>query len=82
VLASSGLAPEVFRRFAKLTQGTRRALRLGLADLALGMESTGLRLSFSLPAGAYATSVLRELLWTTEAGEDPGREAEEGGDPA
>jgi tRNA pseudouridine13 synthase len=53
---------------AGLTQD-RRALRLGVSDLAWQWEGTGeLVLSFSLPAGAYATSVLREVLLTTRTG--------------
>jgi len=41
----------------------RRALRLGVTDLAWQWEPSGeLVLTFSLPAGAYATSVLREVL--------------------
>ena len=42
----------------------RRALRLPVRDLAWSREAAGIRLAFSLSAGAYATSVLRELiLW-------------------
>jgi tRNA pseudouridine13 synthase len=53
---------------AGLTQD-RRALRLGVSDLAWQWEGAGeLVLSFSLPAGAYATSVLREILLTTRTG--------------
>ncbi|HET7315009.1 tRNA pseudouridine(13) synthase TruD [Salinisphaera sp.] len=40
----------------------RRALCLPVADLAAEVAGRDLRLSFSLPAGAFATSVLRELV--------------------
>jgi tRNA pseudouridine13 synthase len=40
----------------------RRALRVPVADLVAEPVADGLRLSFSLPAGAYATTVLRELI--------------------
>ena len=41
----------------------RRALRLGVTDLAWQWGPSGeLLLTFSLPAGAYATSVLREVV--------------------
>jgi tRNA pseudouridine13 synthase len=40
----------------------RRALRLAVQDLEGERDDEGLRLSFSLPAGGYATSVLRELI--------------------
>lgn len=69
VLTRSGLEPRVFGRFAKLTQGTRRALRVGLADLEHRIGPDGLELRFSLPAGAYATSVLREFVLLDEPGQ-------------
>lgn len=40
----------------------RRALRVPVRDLAWGLSDDGLALTFSLPAGAYATAVLRELV--------------------
>lgn len=51
-----------------LTQA-RRALRVRVADLKSSMEAGDtLVLRFSLPAGAYATSVVRELLVTDTGG--------------
>ena len=45
----------------------RRALRLPVADLAWQFPAAeSVQLSFSLPAGAYATSVLRELVSVAE----------------
>ncbi|MCF1182711.1 tRNA pseudouridine(13) synthase TruD [Marichromatium gracile] len=49
-LAAAGLAQE------------RRALRLPVFDLVAEQVDGGVRLAFELPAGAYATAVLRELL--------------------
>ena len=47
--------------FAGLKQ-ERRALQLRVADLAWSFDAEhSLSLTFSLPPGAYATSVLREL---------------------
>jgi tRNA pseudouridine13 synthase len=40
----------------------RRALRVRVRDLAWQLDDAGLELAFELPAGAYATAVLRELL--------------------
>lgn len=40
----------------------RRALRVPVADLEADRVADGLTLSFSLPAGSYATTVLRELI--------------------
>jgi tRNA pseudouridine13 synthase len=42
--------------------GDRRPLRVPLADASVEAKDQGLLLSFSLPKGAYATAVLRELL--------------------
>ena len=47
----------------------RRALRLGVADLVWEWGSASeLVMTFSLPAGAYATSVLREVILNTLTG--------------
>jgi tRNA pseudouridine13 synthase len=40
----------------------RRSLRLAVRELQWNWSAAGLRLSFSLTAGAYATAVLRELV--------------------
>ena len=45
-------------------QASRRALRLYPADLEWGFEDDTLELSFILPPGTYATTVLREVLLT------------------
>lgn len=46
---------------------SRRGLRLYPAGLESELDDDSLRLEFSLPAGAYATSVLRELVTVTDA---------------
>lgn len=43
-------------------RGERRALRMPLRELDWSLEGHVLRLSFLLPPGSYATSVLRELM--------------------
>jgi tRNA pseudouridine13 synthase len=45
----------------------RRSLRLRPAGLESELDNDSLKLEFSLPAGAYATSVLRELVNVTDA---------------
>jgi tRNA pseudouridine13 synthase len=40
----------------------RRALRVNVQDLQWQFEPALLELSFTLPAGSYATSVLREII--------------------
>ncbi len=62
VLAEAGLTPEVFFGFSKLLQGTRRHNVVYLDDLAAESQPEGLRLTFSLPAGSYATVLLREIM--------------------
>ena len=44
-------------------ESARRALRVPLADLSVAFEATDrLIVSFALPAGAYATMAMRELV--------------------
>ena len=42
--------------------GTRRHNLVYLDDLAAAWEPDGLRLTFTLPAGSYATVLLREVM--------------------
>ncbi|NOR18820.1 MAG: tRNA pseudouridine(13) synthase TruD [Xanthomonadales bacterium] len=48
-------------------QASRRSLRLNVVGLEWGFANDELELSFVLPPGAYATTVLREILIATEA---------------
>ncbi|MDH5643379.1 MAG: tRNA pseudouridine(13) synthase TruD, partial [Gemmatimonadota bacterium] len=43
-------------------RGERRPLRVPLTDLDWSLDGSVLTITFSLPPGAYATSVLRELM--------------------
>ena len=63
-LAAFELTDSSFNGFGKLLQGTRRHNLIYLADLAADVEPDGLRVSFTLPAGSYATVLLREFLKT------------------
>ncbi len=58
VLADLGLAPDRFRS----QKGTRRPLRVRVADPAVAAAPGGAWLAFACPAGAFATSVVREVL--------------------
>jgi tRNA pseudouridine13 synthase len=60
-LASFALTPAAFAGFGKLVQGTRRHNLVYLDDLTTRWEPQGLRLTFTLPAGCYATMLLREI---------------------
>lgn len=61
-LREFGLTPSSFTGFGKLMQGTRRHNIVYPGSLSAVLEAEGLRLSFTLPAGSYATVLLRELM--------------------
>jgi tRNA pseudouridine13 synthase len=71
ILADADLGQNSFRRFGKLLQGTRRHNLLYPGDLAAQVESAGVRLTFTLPAGSYATVLLRELMKTQLQDDEP-----------
>ena len=62
VLAEEGLTIESFAGGGGETDGARRFYRIGLPDVGLEERGSDLWLAFTLPAGAYATVVLAELL--------------------
>ena len=59
LIAPFGLTPEDFRRFR--SPGSRREAILNPLDLGVSEVDEGLRFTFTLPSGAYATTVLREF---------------------
>jgi len=61
LLSGAQLDAQTFTKFANLTSGTRRAYGVRPEKLELEAEATGLRLSFTLPSGCYATVLLREF---------------------
>ncbi|MDK2742020.1 MAG: tRNA pseudouridine(13) synthase TruD [Nitrospira sp. BO4] len=69
VIAEVGTTKEALIAAAKACgfRGERRALRVPLADLEWSLSGDALTISFSLPPGAYATSVLRELMKVSPA---------------
>jgi tRNA pseudouridine13 synthase len=69
VVTQEGATPEGLTQAAKACgfRGERRSLRIPLTDLDWALDGSVLTLSFSLPPGAYATSVLRELMKVPEA---------------
>jgi len=70
VLLAAALTPNSFHGFGKLLQGTRRKNLVYLDDLQMTQESEGMRMCFSLPAGSYATVLLREFMKNGEIGDD------------
>lgn len=64
VVAEAGTTREALVAAGKAFgfRGERRALRVRLSELDWSLEGSVLTLAFALPPGAYATSVLRELM--------------------
>ena len=69
-MAGRKLSPASFAGFGNLLQGTRRHNLIYVGDLSAEWVSAGLRLSFTLPAGSYATVLLREITRSELEGED------------
>jgi tRNA pseudouridine13 synthase len=61
-LAACQLSTAQFAGFGKLLQGTRRHNLVYVDDLVSEKIADGQRLSFTLPAGSYATVLLREIM--------------------
>jgi tRNA pseudouridine13 synthase len=78
VLRDNGLSVGSFSGFGKLVMGTRRHNLVYLDDLTSEWEADGLRLSFTLPAGSYATVLLAEVMKTdiAEPADSPDDDAE------
>ncbi len=67
VLLAADVGADAFKRYAKLTPGTRRPISVPLGDVQVQAAGTrDIEVSFTLPAGSYATSVLREVTKTTD----------------
>lgn len=70
VLASYGLERESFGA----RKGARRPIRFPLEEAAVTEVADGLKLSFFLPKGAYATALLREVMKKNPEGGAPGED--------
>jgi tRNA pseudouridine13 synthase len=70
VLQKANLAANAFSGFGKLVQGTRRHNLIYVDDLKADFEGDGLRLSFFLPSGSYATMLLQEIMKCAAASAD------------
>lgn len=74
-LAAVELKPEDFRQSGKLrVKGARRPLRVKPTDIELagGVDEHGphITVAFTLPSGAFATVLLREIMKTPDPGEE------------
>jgi tRNA pseudouridine13 synthase len=63
-LARWGVSMEDLERVRKSGAGARRPYRVRLIEPSLEAEPEGVRARFTLPSGAYATVILRELART------------------
>lgn len=70
ILADGGLSPASFGRFGKLVMGTRRHNLVYVDDLAAALTPSSVELTFTLPAGSYATGLVREFTKNDEKGSD------------
>jgi tRNA pseudouridine13 synthase len=71
-LAACGLPAAAFGGFGKLMSGTRRHALVYPDDLVHEWTADGLRLTFTLPAGSYATVLLAEVMKAdAAAGDEP-----------
>ena len=71
VLKDADLTAQAFHGFGKLLSGTRRYTLVYMDDLTGEVATEGVRLTFTLPAGSYATVLLRELMHSDQLeGED------------
>jgi len=62
ILATFDLGPQSFHAARAIAQGTRRAASIAIGEPeAVPAGPDVIRVGFSLPAGAYATAVLREI---------------------
>lgn len=64
ILEQVEVASGVFQQYGKLMMGTRRHNLIYLEDFSAEQEPEGVRCRFTLPAGSYATVVLREIMKT------------------
>ena len=62
VLAESGLDEAVFLRIGALAEGTRRPLLILPQHVTVQQQDDALVVSFELPAGAFATGLIHELV--------------------
>jgi len=63
ILAAAGLDRDAFAKVAQIAEGTRRDATIAVKETTLRtVEDGSLEIGFALPAGAYATTVMREVM--------------------
>jgi tRNA pseudouridine13 synthase len=64
ILAGAGLTREAFATVRAIAEGTRRDAAIAVTDPSVAQSDETLEVAFALPAGAYATVVMREIMKT------------------
>ncbi|MCX5748117.1 MAG: tRNA pseudouridine(13) synthase TruD [Proteobacteria bacterium] len=62
ILADAGLAVASFANVRAIAEGTRRDAAIAVRDVSVSTTDGDLVVGFTLPGGAYATAVMREVL--------------------
>jgi tRNA pseudouridine13 synthase len=63
ILAHHELDRQVFANVRAIAEGTRRDATIEVSDVAIvGVDAQTIELAFTLPGGAYATTVMREIM--------------------
>lgn len=63
ILAAAGLAPDAFASVRAIAEGTRRDATIEVRDVdVVAVDDATLDVAFTLPGGAYATAVMREVM--------------------
>ena len=62
LLREAELTLDHFARWKRIAPGSRRLVRVPVSEMAYSVSDRTLRLDFTLPAGSYATILLREIL--------------------
>jgi tRNA pseudouridine13 synthase len=62
LLTEAGLTPAHFAQWKRVAPGTRRFVRVPLREIGLTVSDHTVTLEFTLPAGSYATILVREIL--------------------
>lgn len=62
ILDAAGLTSASFAQVARIAEGTRRDASIAVDASGVRPVEAGLEVQFALPAGAYATSVMREVM--------------------
>jgi tRNA pseudouridine13 synthase len=66
ILTAGGLEPGSFARVKNIAEGTRRdaSIEVGAIEVVAAADASTLEVAFTLPGGAYATAVMREVMKT------------------